>query len=133
MTATDTTTSPSLNSNPLMQAEGLPAFDRIAPEHVVPGVEARLAEIGERFDAIEANAQPTWAGLLQPLEDLDRVFEYCWGPVAHLMAVKNSDALRDAFMAIQPKVVQLGLRMSQSRAVYDTLIAIRDDGEWGRA
>ena len=41
MTATDTTTAPGLTDNPLMQTGGLPAFDRIAPEHVVPGVEAR--------------------------------------------------------------------------------------------
>ena len=129
MTTTDTTT---LADNPLMQAEGLPAFDRIAPEHVVPGVEARLAEVGERFDAIEQNAKPTWAGLMQPLEDLERPFEYCWGPVGHLMAVKNSDALRKAYMAVQPKVVQLSLRMSQSKPIYEALVAIRDGAEWSR-
>ncbi len=131
MTATDTTAAPDLTDNPLMQAAGLPAFDRITPEHVVPGVEARLKEIGERFDAIEANAEPTWGGLMKPLEDLDRVFEYCWGPVAHLMSVKNSDALRDAFMAVQPQVVQMGLRMSQSRPIYDALVALRDGEAWG--
>ena len=68
---------------------------------------------------------------MRPLEDLDRVFEYCWGPVAHLMSVKNSDALRDAFMAVQPQVVQVGLRMSQSRPVYQALVSLRDGGAWG--
>ena len=43
MTATDTTTPTDLTNNPLMQREGLPVFDAIAPEHVVPGVEASLA------------------------------------------------------------------------------------------
>ena len=132
MTATNTTATTTLADNPLMQTEGLPAFDRIAPEHVVPGVSARLAEISERFDAIEKDASPTWAGLLEPLEDLDRAFEYCWGPVGHLMAVKNSDDLRKAFTAVQPKVVQLGLRMSQSRPIYEALVAIREGEEWSK-
>jgi oligopeptidase A len=114
-----------------MQREGLPAFDAIAPEHVVPGVEASLAEVSAAFDALEANATPTWEGLLQPMEDIGRVFEYCWGPVGHLMSVKNSDELRDAFMAVQPKVVQLGLRMSQSKPIYDALVALKESDAWG--
>ncbi|MFN3168629.1 MAG: M3 family metallopeptidase [Phycisphaeraceae bacterium] len=127
MTTTHTT---ALADNPLMQTEGLPAFDKITPEHVVPGVEARLAEVAERFDMIEAAATPTWAGLMQPLEDLERPFEYCWGPVGHLMSVKNSDALRKAYMAVQPKVVQTSLRMSQSKPVYEALVAMRDGEDW---
>lgn len=130
MTATDTNTAAALTDNPLMQREGLPAFDRITPEHVVPGVEARLAEISAQFDAIESNATPTWDGLLKPLEDLDRAFEYCWNPVDHLMAVKNSDPLRDAYMAAQPKIVQVGLRMSQSQPIYAALVALRDGAAW---
>jgi oligopeptidase A len=115
-----------------MQREGLPAFDALLPEHVVPGVEASLAEVGEAFDALEAGAEPTWDGLIKPMEDIGRVFEYCWGPIGHLMAVKNSDDLRDAYMAAQPMVVQLGLRMSQSKPVYDALVALKDGDEWGK-
>jgi len=132
MTTTQTTTSPALADNPLMQREGLPAFEKIAPEHVVPGVEASLQEVAARFDALQSDATPTWAGLLKPLEDMDRAFEYCWAPVSHLMAVKDSEGLRKAFMTIQPKVVQLGLRMSQSRPIYDALVAIRDGQEWAK-
>lgn len=130
MTATDTTTTPDLTDNPLMQRSGLPAFDAIAPVHVLAGVQASLAEVDSAFDALEANAQPTWEGLLAPMEAIDRVFEYCWGPVDHLMAVKNSDALRDAYMAAQPMVVQLGLKMSQSKPIYDALVALREGDAW---
>jgi oligopeptidase A len=130
MTATDTKTTPDLTDNPLMQREGLPAFDAILPEHVLPGVEASLAEVAEAFDALEVGAEPTWDGLLGTMEAIDRVFEYCWGPVDHLMAVKNSDELREAYMAAQPMVVQLGLRMSQSKPIYESLVALRDGDEW---
>jgi len=132
MTATDTTTAPDLTNNPLMQREGLPAFDRIAPEHIEAGVDASLAEVSAAFDALEAGATATWDGLIQPMESIERVFEYCWGPIDHLMAVKNSDALRDAYMEAQPKVVQVGLRMSQSRPIYEALVALRDGSEWAK-
>ena len=130
MTATDTTTATDLKNNPLMQRAGLPAFDMIVPEHVVPGVEASLEEVGKAFDVLEAEATPTWDGLLAPMEDIDNVFTYCWGPVGHLMAVKNSDALREAYMAAQPMIVQISLRMSQSKPIYDALVALKDGEEW---
>lgn len=132
MMMTDTTTGTDLTNNPLMQREGLPAFDAILPEHVLPGVEASLAEVSAAFDALEAGAVPTWDGLLRPMEDIGRVFEYCWSPVDHLMAVKNSDALRDAYMAAQPMIVQLGLRMSQSKPIYEALVALRDGEGWAK-
>ncbi|MGB0768074.1 MAG: M3 family metallopeptidase [Phycisphaeraceae bacterium] len=130
MTATDTTTAPDLTNNPLMQRAGLPAFDRIEAEHVVPGVEASLSEVAEAFASLEASASPTWDGLIVPMESIDRVFEYCWGPIGHLMSVRDSEALREAYMAVQPKVVQLGLKMSQSRAIYEALVALRDGDAW---
>lgn len=132
MTATDTTTATDLANNPLMRREGLPAFDAILPEHVLPGMEASLAEVDQAFEALEAGATPTWDGLLAPMEALGRVFEYCWGPVGHLMAVKNSDELRDAYMAAQPMVVQLGLKMSQSKPIYDALVSLKDGAAWAK-
>ncbi|MEO0477152.1 MAG: M3 family metallopeptidase, partial [Planctomycetota bacterium] len=98
----------------------------------LPGVEASTAEVSAAFDALEDRAEPTWGGLLAPMEAIGRVFEYCWGPIGHLMSVKNSDELRDAYMAAQPIVVQLGLRMSQSKPIYDALVAIKEGDEWAK-
>ena len=33
-------------ANPLLDAQGLPRFDVVRPEHVVPGIRALLAELG---------------------------------------------------------------------------------------
>jgi len=132
MTATESRMASTLSDNPLMLTEGLPAFDRITPEHVVPGIEARLSQIEAGFEKIESEAKPSWEGLLKPLEDLYRAYEYSWGPVSHLMSVKNSDELRQAYMAVQPKVVQLGLKMSQSRPIYDALVALQESRDWSK-
>lgn len=117
-------------SNPLLVSEGLPRFDEIAPEHVVPGMKQVLADAEQKIAALEKNLTPTWEGLLKPLEDLDIPFEYAWGPVGHLMAVKNSDAMRKAYQDIQPEVVSFSLRAQQSRPIYEGLKAIRDGAQW---
>ncbi|QDU72079.1 M3 family metallopeptidase [Mucisphaera calidilacus] len=116
--------------NPLLQTEGLPAFDRIEPTHVVEGVQAALAEVTAAFEAIESAAEPTWAGVMEPLEKLEARFAYFWSPVGHLMSVKNSEALREAYEAVQPEVVAFGLRAGQSRPIYEALVAIRDGEGW---
>ncbi|WP_428389318.1 M3 family metallopeptidase [Mucisphaera sp.] len=116
--------------NPLLITTGLPAFDRIEPAHVEPGVRAALAAVTEQFEAIEANAGPTWDAVMAPLERLEARFPYFWSPVGHLMSVKDSDDLRAAYEAIQPEVVAFGLRAGQSKPIYEALVGLRDGPHW---
>ena len=117
-------------NNPLLVKEGLPRYDEIDPEHVVPGVKHVLSEAEKRIAALEQNMTPSWAGLLVPLEKLDVPFSYAWGPVGHLLSVKNSDDLREAHEAVLQDVVAFNLRVQQSRPIYEGLVAIRDGEEW---
>lgn len=119
-------------NNPLLVTEGLPRYDEILPEHVVPGVKQVLADSEKRVAALEQNLTPTWEGLLVPLEENGLPFSYAWGPVGHLMGVKNSDELRRAHEAVLPDVVAYGLRVQQSRPIYEGLVAIREGEEWAR-
>jgi oligopeptidase A len=116
--------------NPLLVETGLPPFDRVKPEHVVPAIRQVLNCANQRIDELEQNLVTTWAGLLQPLEKLDIPFEYSWGVVSHLMGVKNSDELRKAHEQVLADVVQFGLRVNQSPAIYKGLSAIRDGDVW---
>jgi oligopeptidase A len=120
------------NDNPFLVREGIPPFEKMRAEDVVPAMEQVLAEVTKQLLAIEANVTPTWNGLMQPLEALDTPFEYAWGPVNHLLGVKNADDLRQAHEEIQPKVVELGLRIDQSRAIYQAAKTLRDGDEWDR-
>jgi oligopeptidase A len=116
--------------NPLLQTDGLPHFDRIRVEHVEPGVTALLAELNQAFGDFEAAIEPTWSAAVEPLERISDRLERAWGVVGHLMGVKNSDDLRVAHEAMQPHVVQLGIRMGQSRPLYDALSALRAGSDW---
>ncbi len=121
-----------LKNNPLLVKKGLPRYDEIRPEHVVPGVEHVLAEAEKQIAALEQNLTPAWDGLLEPLEGIDVPFSYAWGPVDHLMGVKNSDDLRKAHEEVLQDVVAFGLRVQQSRPIYEGLVAIRDGEEWAK-
>jgi oligopeptidase A len=118
------------DSNPLLARDGLPRFDRITPEHVVPGMRALLVELESDFAAIEQQAAPSWEAVVAPLERLNDRLSLAWGTVGHLMGVRNSDALRAAFEAVQPDVVTFSLRVGQSRPVYRALKQLREGASW---
>ena len=117
-------------ANPLLATGGLPHFDEIGPEHVEPGMSALLDELEAAFERFEAEIQPTWQSAVEPLERLGDRLERAWGVVGHLMGVKNSAALREAHEAVQPRVVTLGIRMGQSRPLYDALHTLREGSGW---
>ena len=119
-----------LNKNPLLVNAGFPLFDRVKPEHVVPAMRQVLKHANERIDWLEQSLEPTWVGLIHPLEELNIAFEYSWGVVSHLLGVKNSGALRKAHDEVLADVVQFGLRVQQSPAIYRGLLDIRNSSAW---
>ena len=120
-----------LLSNPLLFMTGLPRFNEIEPEHIVPAIKQLISKTLEGLEALEENLEPTWEGLIEPLDELGIPFEYAWGPVGHLLGVKNSDELRKAHEEVLPEMVQLGLRISQSPKIYEGLTALRNSENWG--
>jgi len=121
---------PSTDKNPLLLAGGLPRFDLIEPAHVVPGIRTLLAELEQEFAVAEANAASSWAAVVAPLESLNDRLSLAWGTVGHLMGVRNSDALREAYEAVQPEVVTFSLRIGQSQPVYRALKALKEGVAW---
>ena len=119
-----------LADNPLLQIDGLPRFDQIEAHHVEPAVTYLLEASEKALSALEASVEPTWDGCFKKLEIIDRPFEYCWSPVSHLLAVKNSDELREAYESVLDAATAFGLRMSQSQPIYEAAVAIRDGDEW---
>ena len=119
-----------LKDNPLLVAEGLPRFDRIKPEHIVPAVQQMLAQSEQRLAEIETILsgldRPNWDDIFTSLEELDRPFDFAWKPVGHLFGVLNSPELRTAYETILPEVVRFGLRASQSRPIYEAVKRLKD-------
>ncbi|OUL35707.1 M3 family metallopeptidase [Nostoc sp. 106C] len=119
-----------ISQNPLLKGAGLPPFTEVKPEQVVPAFQQLLAELDAELATIEANVQPTWSGLVEPLDKLTERLSWSWGIVNHLMGVKNSPELREAFEAVQPEVVQFITKLGQSQPVYNAFKALRSSDAW---
>ncbi len=112
-----------LQNNPLLERGPLPPFDRIEAQHVEPAVRAILKRCQKQLAQIEhqiEESSPSWE-LLEQLNQLEYELQRSWGPVEHLLAVKNSPELRRAHESVQEDVVRFSLRLSQSRAIFKAL------------
>lgn len=118
--------------NPLLICEGLPPFDKIEAEHVLPAITQLLTELDQELQALETDVQPTWTGLVEPLEQLGDRLSWSWGIVGHLMGVKNSPELREAYEAGQPKIVEFITRLSQSRPIYEAYKELQQSLDWSQ-
>ncbi len=117
--------------NPLLVDAGLPEYARIQPEHVVPAVKETVTRALARFEDLERSFTPTWAGTMEPIEELERPFESAWKPVGHLFGVHNSPELRAAYDEAQPLIIDFSLRVRQSESLYKAFLRLRDDvGVW---
>jgi oligopeptidase A len=119
-----------ISQNYLLQGYGLPPFADITPEQVEPAFHRLLGELELDLSRLEANVQPTWQDLVEPLEKLTERLNWSWGILNHLMGVKNSPELRIAHEKVQPQVVQFINTLGQSKPIYNTFKALRNSPTW---
>ena len=119
-----------ISQNPLLKGNGLPAFAEISPEQVVPAFKQLLTELDTELTTLEAKIEPTWSGLVNKLEHLTERLNWSWGIVSHLMGVKNSPELREAYETVQPEVVQFVNKLGQSQPIYNAFKTLRQSDDW---
>ena len=119
-------------SNPLLAGQGLPAFDQIQPGLIVPGITQLLQELARELTDLEAQIIPTWEKLIEPLTRIEERLSWSWGIIGHLMGVKNSPELRQAYETVQPQVVEFISRLSQSKPIYEAFLSLRQGESWGQ-
>jgi oligopeptidase A len=109
--------------NPLLDFSGLPRFAELKPEHVAPAIDQLLAE-GRATVAAVAHGAATWDGFVAPLEDANERIGRAWGQVAHLHAVLDSPALREAYNANLPKLTQYWTELGQNQVLFEKYKAL---------
>ncbi|MBD2132993.1 MULTISPECIES: M3 family metallopeptidase [unclassified Sphaerospermopsis] len=119
-----------ISQNPLLQGRGLPPFADITPEQVEPAFKHLLTELQQQLAILETNVEPTWTGLVEPLEKLTEKLYWSWGILNHLMGVKNSPDLRIAYQKVQPQVVHFINTLGQSKPIYKAFKALRASDTW---
>jgi len=117
-----------LSSNPLIQALSapLPHFENIRPEHVLPALEHILKEARQEVAGLLNEKEPDWASLMQPLETMDEQLSRIWGPVGHLNAVCDSDAMRPVYQQGVALMSEWQTELAQNEALYAAMQRLHD-------
>lgn len=116
--------------NPLLIGKGLPRFDLIKPEHVVPAFRQATEQLENELKTCESNIKPTWNNLIRPIDHFAKVYEQTISPVLHLEKVKNSPELRESYNTVIGDFFGFMQRFQQSKPFYEGFIALRDSDEW---
>ncbi|MCL7941612.1 oligopeptidase A [Halomonas sp. ATCH28] len=122
-----------MSRNPLLDPHELPPFDAIRPEHVVPAIEALLAENRTAIEALVARADtaaPSWDSLAAPLEALNDRLARAWSPVSHLNGTMNNPELREAYQACLAKLSDYSTWIGQHEGLFRAWQALRDGPAW---
>jgi len=115
-------------NNPLLQLTDLPPFSQIKPEHVEPAIDRILADNRAEIERLlAATDEYNWDNLAAPLADLEDRLNRTWSPVSHMIAVVNSDALREAHNACLPKLSQYATELGQNTRLYAAFQQIAQD------
>ena len=106
-------------TNPLLAITDLPAFDRIAPEHVAPAVDALLADAEQALETVTAPDFPAdWTAISRVLDVSADRFGRAWGAVNHLNSVADTPALRAAYNEALPRVTEFWTRLGADERLY---------------
>ncbi len=112
--------------NPLLVDAALPDFAAIRPEHIVPAVQARLDALERGSEAIAAAATPRdFEHVLLAGERLQQDLDNTFAPVAHLHAVADAPALRQAYGEAERRIAAVQARLGQHRGLYEAVQAVR--------
>ena len=118
--------------NPLLERHELPPFDAIKPEHIVPAIDAILADGREVIAQLEQVDAPNWDNTVGVLEDMDDRLAQAWSPVGHLHGVADSEALREAYNECLPKLSAFHTEIGQNAALFRAYRSIRDGEEFSQ-
>jgi oligopeptidase A len=104
-------------NNPLLDLGALPAFGKIEAQHARPALEKVLAENRARLAELTAQANPTFASLVIPVEELSYRLSRVFSPISHLNAVANSAQMRQAYNECVPLLTEYSSELGQNAAL----------------
>lgn len=118
-------------TNPLLESHRIPPFASIKAEHVVPAITSLIEDCRQGMNNTLQNlTTPTWASLVQVLEQQGDQLEQAWSPVSHLNAVVNSDAMREAYTQSVQVLTEYGTEVGQNKELYQAYQKLADSAEY---
>ncbi len=116
-------------TNPLLDFDDLPPFDKIQPAHVAPAVDVLLADAESALQQVTAPDFPAdWLAISKVLDVASERFSRAWGAVGHLNAVADTPELRAAYNEAMPRVTAFWTRLGSDERLYAKYKAIDPSG-----
>ena len=120
-------------TNPLLVSHRIPPFKTIQAEHVVPAITSLIDSCRQGMNAtLENLTTPTWASLVQVLEQQGDKLEQAWSPVSHINAVLNSEAMREAYTDSVKALTEYGTEVGQNAALCQAYQQLADSDEYAQ-
>jgi oligopeptidase A len=116
-----------MNSNTLLKNDHLPEFSRFDNNQVEDDVKLILNNLEKDFSDLEKKIESEkdvnnlYNLAIEEMERIGYPLEFGWGMISHLHSVKNNDGLREVYQKMQPEVIKLSNKMSQSEILYNAL------------
>jgi oligopeptidase A len=112
-------------SNPLLDFQDLPLFDKVTPDAVGPAVDELLAHANQALETVTQPDFPSrWDQIARVLDVATERLGRAWGVVGHLNAVADTPELRAAYNAALPKVTEFWTRLGADERLYAKYKAI---------
>lgn len=108
-----------MDTNPLLNPTGLPAFDAVQPAHIAPAIDRLIADADEALGRATSDAVPAdYDALSAVLDVATERLGRAWGAVGHLNGVADTPALRSAYAETLPKVVEFHTRLGADERLF---------------
>ena len=106
-------------SNPLLDFNDLPQFDKVRPADVAPAVNQLLADAEKALETVTQPDFPgSWTDIAKVLDVSTERLGRAWGVVSHLNAVADTPELRAAYNEALPKVTEFWTRLGSVERLY---------------
>ncbi|MFT4629180.1 MAG: oligopeptidase A [Arenicella sp.] len=119
-------------TNPLLNFKQTPHFESIKAEHVIPALEAILAESRANIAELQKIPSPDWKNFTYKMECLDERLSRVWSPVSHLNAIRDSEELRTAYQAGIDLLTAYHSEVGQNKELFGQYTKIRASEQWSK-
>lgn len=113
--------------NPLLAGIDAPIdYAAVRPEHIAPAIESLLARARSAVeDAADPSLAADWESIITPLDDACEPLWRAWSVAAHLNAVVNTPALRDAYNAMLGPITEYSTWVGLHEGLYQQYLRLR--------
>jgi oligopeptidase A len=103
----------------------IPLNFNIQTDKLVQQLSALLADNCEKINDLTKISTPSWKNFIEPLDDISDKLNQFWGPVSHLNAVANTEALRSAYNECLPLLSDYYTELGQNKALYQQYLTLK--------